>query len=154
MWLGCGLIYFFSLRDLRTLRKVGAWVKPVKFMAATALFAWTTVLLTERVNAPLSYGPAYIGICILLVVTSLFEVAYITYQPPEVTGLPLVGWRLYKNIRSSYFLGAHAQQLFPLWAIFAKCFLGNYSTQALAAGCSLYLIDWGGADLEQSERLN
>jgi hypothetical protein len=222
MWLACGLTYFFSLSDLRTLREVGVWVKPMKFMAATALFAWTTVVLTELVNPPLSHGQVYLGICTLLVVTSLFEVAYITYQasqgaashyntsdpwhaamfglmaiaavgltasqgwlaweiwkarsagslsvatwgviigltltfvlstisgfllggnqPPAGAGLPLVGWHLYKDIRPSHFLGVHAQQLIPLWAIFVERFLGNYSTQALAAGCSLYVLVWG-----------
>ncbi len=222
MWLACGLTYFFSLSDLRTLREVGVWVKPMKFMAATALFAWTTVLLTVWVNPPLSYGQAYLGICTLLVVTSLFEVAYITYQasqgaashyntsdpwhavmfglmaiaavgltasqgwlaweiwktreadplpvstwgvimglvltfvlstisgfllggnqPPGGAGLPLVGWHLYKDTRPSHFLGVHAQQLIPLWAIFVDRFFGNYSAQALAAGCSLYVLVWG-----------
>jgi hypothetical protein len=222
MWLACGLTYFFSLSDIRTLREVSVWVKPMKFMAATALFAWTTVLLTEWVNAPLSHGPAYMGICILLVVTSLFEVAYITYQasqgaashyntsdpwhavmfglmaiaavgltasqawlawelwqardtgllptttwgviigltltfvlstisgfmlggnqPPAGTGMPLVGWHLYKDIRPSHFLGVHAQQLIPLWGITAERFFGNYSTPALAVGCSLYVVVWG-----------
>jgi len=222
MWLACGLTYFFSLSDLRTLREVGVWVKPMKFMAATALFAWTTVVLTEWVSPPLSHGHAYLGISTLLVVTSLFEVAYITYQasqgaashyntsdpwhavmfglmaiaavgltasqgwlaweiwkarsagslsvatwgvimgltltfvlstisgfllggiqPPAGSGLPLVGWHFYRDIRPAHFLGVHAQQLIPLWAIFVERCLANYSTQALAAGCSLYVIVWG-----------
>ena len=81
--LACGLTYLFSLSDVRALREVGIWVKPMKFMAATALFAWTTVWVTELVNAPLTHGQAYRGICILLVVTSFFEVAYITYQASQ-----------------------------------------------------------------------
>lgn len=222
MWLACGLTYFISLSDMRTLREVGVWVKPMKFMAATALFAWTTVLLTEWVNPPLAHRPAYTRICTLLVVTSLFEVAYITYQasqgaashyntsdpwhavmfglmgigavgltasqgwlaweiwkareadplpvttwgvimglaltfvlstisgfllggiqPPAGSGLPLVGWHLDKDIRPAHFLGVHAQQLIPLWAIFVDRFLRNYSIQALAAGSSLYVVVWG-----------
>jgi hypothetical protein len=83
MWLACGLTYLFSLSDVRALREVGIWVKPMKFMAATALFAWTTIWVTELVHAPLTHGQAYRGICILLVVTSFFEVAYITYQAPQ-----------------------------------------------------------------------
>ena len=62
MWLACGLTYLFSLSDVRALREVGIWVKPVKFTAATALFAWTTVWVTELVNAPLTHGQAYRGI--------------------------------------------------------------------------------------------
>jgi hypothetical protein len=222
MWLACGFTYLFSLNDARTLRDVGIWVKPMKFMASTALFAWTTVWVTALANTALTQGQAYMGICTLLVVTSLFEVAYITYQasqgaashyntsdpwhtfmfglmaiaavgltasqgwlaweiwkargtsplsvtawsviigltltfvlstisgfllggnqPPAGSGLPLVGWHLYKDIRPSHFLGVHAQQLIPLWGIFVERFLRTYSTQALAAGCSLYVILWG-----------
>ena len=49
MWLACGLTYIISRNDLRTLRDVGVWVKPMKFMAATALFAWTTVWVAPKV---------------------------------------------------------------------------------------------------------
>jgi len=222
MWLACGLTYLLSLNDVRILREVGIWVKPMKFMAATALFAWTTVWVTGLANAALTQGQAYIGICSLIVITSLFEVVYITYQasqgeashyntsdpwhafmfglmaiaavgltasqgwlaweiwaargtnplsviawgviigltltfvlstisgfllggnqPPTGSGLPLVGWHLYKDIRPSHFLGVHAQQLIPLWAIIVDRFLGTYSTQALAAGSSIYVILWG-----------
>ena len=222
MWLACGLTYLFSLNDARTLREVGIWVKPMKFMAATALFAWTTVWVTELTNSSLTHGRAYMGICTLLVVTSFFEVAYITYQasqevashyntsdpwhafmfglmaiaavgltasqgwlaweiwkargtsplsvtswgviigltltfvlstisgfmlggnqPPAGSGFPIVGWHVYKDIRPSHFLGVHAQQLIPLWGIIVDRFFGTHSTQALVAGCSLYVILWG-----------
>lgn len=83
MWLACGLTYIFSLNDMRTLRDVGIWVKPMKFMAATALFAWTTVWVAELANSALTHGQAYMGICALVVVTSFFEVAYITYQASQ-----------------------------------------------------------------------
>ena len=80
MWLACGLTYVLSLNDARTLREVGIWVKPMKFMAATALFAWTTVWVTQLAHSTVAYGQAYMGICTLLVITSLFEVVYITFQ--------------------------------------------------------------------------
>jgi hypothetical protein len=80
MWLACAVTYFISLNDVRTIREVGIWIKPMKFMAATALFAWSTVWLTHLANASISHGEAYKGICALLVATSLFEVLYITYQ--------------------------------------------------------------------------
>ena len=80
MWLACGLAYLVSLTDLRTLREVGIWVKPMKFMAATALFAWTTVWASHLANPLVTDGPTYGWICALIIVTSLFEVAYITYQ--------------------------------------------------------------------------
>ena len=222
MWLACGLTFIISLNDVRTIREVGIWIKPMKFMAATALFAWSTVWLTHLANESISHGEAYKGICALLVATSLFEVLYITYQaslgeashynstdalhavlysvmgivavgltasqawlaweiwkaqgsnaftvtglgvviglaltfllstisggllggiqPPSGQGLPVVGWHLYKDIRPSHFLGVHAQQLIPLWGIFLERFLGTYSLQALAAGCSLYVMLWG-----------
>jgi hypothetical protein len=222
MWLACGLTYIISLNDLRTIREVGIWIKPMKFMAATALFAWSTIWLTHLANESISHGEAYKGICALLVATSLLEVLYITYQayvgeashynstdalhaflysvmgivavgltasqawlaweiwkaqgsiafsvtglgvviglaltfllstisggllggiqPPSGHGLPMVGWHLYKDIRPSHFLGVHAQQLIPLGAIFVARFLGTYALQALAAGCSLYVILWG-----------
>lgn len=83
MWLCCGLIYFISLNDARTLREVGIWVKPLKFMAATALFAWTTVWVSHLANPAVTSGSSYAWICVLIITTSLFEVAYITYQASE-----------------------------------------------------------------------
>jgi len=80
MWLACGLTYFFSLADTRTLRDVGVWIKPMKFMAATALFAWTTVWVSYLANSSITNTSAYNWICVLIVSTSFFEVAYITYQ--------------------------------------------------------------------------
>ena len=80
MCVALGLTYLYSLGDERTLRGIGIWSKPMKFMAATALFAWTTVWVTHLANAAITHGRAYKGICALLLVTSLFEVAYISYQ--------------------------------------------------------------------------
>ena len=59
---------------------MGVWVKPFKFMAATALLAWTTVWLAHLVNPTITQGQAYVGICVLIMVTSFFEVAYIAYK--------------------------------------------------------------------------
>jgi len=222
MWLACGLTYVLSMTDARTLRDVGVWVKPMKFMAATALFAWTTVWLCHLANPSVTDTTAYNWICALIVSTSLFEVVYITYQgsqgaashyntsdplhallfgimavaavgltasqawlaweiwkanqanelsvitlsvligltltfllstvsgfllggnqPPAGQGLPIVGWHLYKDIRPSHFLGVHAQQLIPLWGLFAERFLGGYSTHALGMGSALYIAAWG-----------
>jgi hypothetical protein len=80
MCVALGLTYLYSLGDERALRGVGIWNKPMKFMAATALFAWTTVWVTHLANAAITHGRAYKGIGALLLVTSLFEVAYISYQ--------------------------------------------------------------------------
>jgi len=80
MLLGLGLTYLGSLADTRTLRDVGVWVKPMKFMAASALFAWTTVWLVSLANSSVDQRQAYSWITALIIITSLFEVVYITYQ--------------------------------------------------------------------------
>ena len=80
MLIALGLAYLGSLADARTIRDVGVWVKPMKFMAASALFAWTTVWLVSIANTSVDRGQAYPWIAALLIVTSLFEVVYITYQ--------------------------------------------------------------------------
>lgn len=66
--------------DERTLREVGIWAKPLKFMASTTLFALTTawfmgLLPQARRNAPVSRAVVW-----TLVWTSLFEVVYISLQ--------------------------------------------------------------------------
>jgi hypothetical protein len=83
MGLACALTYWLSLSDARTLREVGIWVKPMKFMAATALFVWTTVWLSEWANPAVAQSNAYQGICLLIFLTSLFEVVYISYQASQ-----------------------------------------------------------------------
>lgn len=74
------LAYVWSLFDPRTLREVGVWSKPMKFMAATALFAWTTAWLVDIASALVSKGQPFKWIVALIIVTSLFEVAYISHQ--------------------------------------------------------------------------
>ena len=76
-------VYVHALSDVRTLREVSIWAKPMKFMAATALFAWTTVLLAVQSRTAVEQQGAYIGITALLIITSLFEVVYITYQAAQ-----------------------------------------------------------------------
>ena len=63
-------------RDARTIHGVGVWAKPLKFMAALALFAATTAVLMPAAgaSAPLT------GIAALVIAASAFEVAYITFQ--------------------------------------------------------------------------
>jgi hypothetical protein len=75
-----GITYFVSLTDIRTIRDVGVWVKPMKFMAATVLFAWTTVWLVSIAHTSVGTTQTYSWITALLILTSLFEVVYITYQ--------------------------------------------------------------------------
>ena len=80
MWFSFGVALLFSLTDPRTLRDIGVWIKPMKFMASTALFAWTMVWVTRLADNALTFSRSYKSIASLLIITSLFEVAYITYQ--------------------------------------------------------------------------
>jgi hypothetical protein len=43
MLLAFAVTFVVSLNDVRTIRDVGIWIKPMKFMAATTIFAWTSV---------------------------------------------------------------------------------------------------------------
>jgi hypothetical protein len=52
----------------------------MKFMAASALFAWTTFWLVSITNSSVDQGQSYLWIAALIISTSLFEVVYITYQ--------------------------------------------------------------------------
>jgi hypothetical protein len=78
-----GVTYWVSLTDTHTLRGVGIWAKPMKFMAATALFVLTTVWLVRLVGQDIDKRRSFQWIACLMVTTSLFEVAYITYQATQ-----------------------------------------------------------------------
>lgn len=83
MFLALCLTYFVSINDFQTLRGVGIWAKPMKFMAATALFVWTTVWLISLVDQNIDRCFSFKWIAWLIVTTSLFEVIYITYQAAQ-----------------------------------------------------------------------
>jgi hypothetical protein len=80
------LTYAWSLNDHRFIREVGIWVKPMKFMASTALFALTTVWVLKVAHSNVDQTYAYDWIVALLVATSLFEVVYISYQASQGFG--------------------------------------------------------------------
>lgn len=76
----CMLPAWYGLRhDSRTIRGVRAWVKPLKFLAALALFSATTAVLMLATQAP-SAQPALRGIALLLIGTASFEAGYISLQ--------------------------------------------------------------------------
>ena len=79
------LTYVWSLNDPRLIREVGVWVKPMKFMAATALFSLTTVWVLQVAHSSVDQTDAFVWIVVLLVTTSLFEVAYISYQASQAS---------------------------------------------------------------------
>jgi hypothetical protein len=100
MVLALAVTYLVSLGDTQTLRGVGIWAKPMKFMVATALFAATTVWLVslvdqrrdqatgqpiggQPIDQPIDQTRAFKGVTWLIVVTSLFEVAYITFRASQ-----------------------------------------------------------------------
>ena len=80
------LTYAWSLNDHRFIREVGIWVKPMKFMASTALFALTTVWVLKVAHSSVDQTEVFGWIVALLVATSLFEVVYITYQAAQGSG--------------------------------------------------------------------
>ena len=83
MLLALVFCYVWSLSDHRLIRVVGVWVKPMKFMLSTALFALTTVWVLKVAHSDLDQMPVYPWIVALLVLTSLFEVVYISYQASQ-----------------------------------------------------------------------
>jgi hypothetical protein len=83
MLLALVFCYVWSLSDHRLIREVGVWVKPMKFMLSTALFALTTVWVLKVAHSDLDQMPVYPWIVTLLVLTSLFEVVYISYQASQ-----------------------------------------------------------------------
>ena len=85
MLIAWALTYAWSLHDHRLIREVGVWVKPMKFMAATSLFAFTTVWVLQVVHSSVDHSEAFVWIAALLVLTSLFEVVYISYQASQAS---------------------------------------------------------------------
>ena len=77
------ITFIWSLNDHRLIRDVGVWVKPMKFMAATSLFALTTVWVLNVANSNLDQTGVFVWITALLIATSLFEVVYISYQASQ-----------------------------------------------------------------------
>lgn len=72
--------------DDRELRGVGVWVKPLKFMAATSLFALTLAWFTDLVDPAWRRHPALRWMAGLAMATAFAEVAYITLQAGQGQG--------------------------------------------------------------------
>jgi hypothetical protein len=86
MLLAFFMAFVVSLNDARTIRDVGIWIKPMKFMAATAIFAWTSVWVVMISRSAVAATRVWGWIAALLISTSLFEVIYITYQAAQGSG--------------------------------------------------------------------
>lgn len=79
------MIVFCLFTDSRLIRDVGVWVKPMKFMASTALFALTSIWVLKVANSNIDQLHIFNWIVVLIVVTSLFEVVYISYQAAQAS---------------------------------------------------------------------
>ena len=79
------LTFFWSFTDSRLIRDVGVWVKPMKFMASTALFSLTSIWVLKVANSNIDQLHIFNWIVVLIVVTSLFEVVYISYQAAQAS---------------------------------------------------------------------
>jgi hypothetical protein len=70
--------------DDRTWREVAIWAKPLKFMLSTAAFAATTAWFLGLLPKSLQASPLVHRLAWVVVITSTFEVGYISLQ--AVTG--------------------------------------------------------------------
>ena len=86
MLLAFVVTFVVSLNDARTIRDVGIWIKPMKFMAAGGIFAWTSVWVVMISRSSVAVARSWGWIAALLIATSLFEVVYITYQAAQGSG--------------------------------------------------------------------
>lgn len=66
--------------DDRICRGVAIWAKPLKFMAAAALFSATTAWFVGLLPEPIRRTRAVIGLAWTVMLTSSFEVGYISLQ--------------------------------------------------------------------------
>jgi len=72
------LILWFS--DERVIREVNVWAKPMKFMSSTALLALTTAIFLALLPLAVRAKRALQVLVWVLILTSAFEVGYITWQ--------------------------------------------------------------------------
>jgi len=66
--------------DSRTIGDVSVWAKPLKFMASTALFSLSTAWFMGLLPHHTRVSPANRKMVWTLILTSLFEVTYISFQ--------------------------------------------------------------------------
>ena len=66
--------------DDRTWRDVAIWAKPLKFMLSTAAFAATTAWFVGLLPRDMRRSPTVRGLAWAVVITSTFEVSYISLQ--------------------------------------------------------------------------
>lgn len=138
--------YVWAQFDTRTLREVGVWVKPLKFMAATALFAASTVYLAQLSGTDAGAHPDFMGIAALIIATSLFEVAYIMFQASQGAGshyntADRVHAAMY-GLMAIAAIGLTASQAWLAWVIWseAKGTVISVTTWGVLAGLVLTFV--------------
>lgn len=78
-----GLAY---LLDERQFNGISVWIKPMKFQASLAIHLLTVALLLRFLQAEKRFGRLVFWLAMAMIVTSLFEVIYITYQAAQARG--------------------------------------------------------------------
>jgi hypothetical protein len=137
------ITFLYSFSDERTIREVGIWVKPMKFMAATALFGLSTVWLIHLADSVVDQRSTFYWITSLIILTSLFEVAYISFQAFQ-------GAQSHYNISDSYHafmfglmalaaIGLVASQAWLAWEIWKEQIPQGLSAVSLAVILGLAL---------------
>lgn len=118
-------------------------IAAVGLTASQAWLAWE--IWKEQRGAEMSVETmgVIIGLTMTFVLSTISGLMLGGNQPPAGQGLPIVGWHFYKDIRPAHFLGVHAQQLIPLWGLFAAKFMGSFSSTGLLLGSMLYFMLWG-----------
>jgi len=110
--------FILLVLDGRLLRDVPIWLKPLKFMLSSAMFAATTAWFIGLLPASIRTSSMVRGLAWTVVITSVFEVGYISLQAA-------LGQGSHHNVSDPM----HAS-LFGLMAIAAVCLT---STQAVLA---------------------
>ena len=63
-------------------------------------------------------------------------------QPPDGKGGPVFGWRRRQDLRPAHFVGLHAQQVIPVFALTANQFLGSWASAGLLLFTAAYVTLW------------
>lgn len=137
LMLACLLIAaLFWATDERLVRDVNVWAKPMKFMASTALLSLTTAIFLSLLPEPARRQRALQVMVGVLILTSAFEVGYITLQGA-------LGAGSHYNVTSPL--------LAVMFGIMAIAAVALTATQGYLAWVVLkHGLTWGGKLLTQS----
>jgi hypothetical protein len=143
----CLLIaWFLWMVDERLVRDVNVWAKPMKFMASTAFLSLTTALFLSLLPERARRRRALQVMVGVLVVTSAFEVGYITLQGALGNGShynvtnPLLA--LMFGLMAIAAVALTATQGYLAWIVMKHglTFGGKVFTQSVVAGLGLTFV--------------